>query len=180
MRRYKATIKAGRGLSEVWIEDCGFVGWWATNRDGWPLAGPCSSERKLRAEVAALRRRIASGEYAPRVADGEEVAHYGEVEWRYLCSAWAYSKRVYIRDGEVYTLSIKVPPLYKGKEVPLVLCEEHKMAGVAFAPSPEIWEEVAPCGECYALTVAQSPGAVRRRPSWPFRVEGLQVEGRNT
>ena len=180
MRRYKATIKAGRGLSEVWIEDCGFVGWWATNRDGWPLAGPCSSERKLRAEVAALTGGILPGGDAPSVADGEEVAHYGEVEWRYLCSAWAYSQRIFLRDGEVYTLSNKVSPLYEGKEVPLMLCEEHSTSGVVFAPSPEIWEEVAHCVGCYTQTVAQSPTAVRRRPSWPFRVEGLQVEGRNT
>jgi len=109
----------------------------------------------------------------------------GEVEWGYLVSAWTYSQRIYIRDGEVYPLSIKVSPLYKGKEVPLVLCEEHSTwgcvwgdSGVVFAPSPEIWEEVAHCGECYAQTVAQSPTAVRRRPGWPFRVEEIHAEGR--
>ena len=69
MRRYKATIKAGRGLSEVLVtRQCG--SWWGLYNNGveqgYPVAGPCGSERKLRAEVASLRRDIVSGRYAPR------------------------------------------------------------------------------------------------------------------
>ena len=70
MRRYKATIKAGRGLSEVLVtRQCG--SWWGLYNTGllekgYPVAGPCGSERKLRAEVASLRRDIVSGKYAPR------------------------------------------------------------------------------------------------------------------
>ena len=69
MRRYKATIKAGRGLSEVLVtRQCG--SWWGLYNNGvekgYPVAGPCRTEQELRAEVASLRRDIVSGKYAPR------------------------------------------------------------------------------------------------------------------
>ena len=69
-------IRAGKGLSEVLVTftrrpraggtTYRAAAWWGIGPEGYPLAGPCSSERKLRAEVAALRRYIASREYAPR------------------------------------------------------------------------------------------------------------------
>ena len=73
MDEYKSNIRAG--LSEVGVEYTRRPGggttyvhpsWWGIGPEGYPLAGPCSSERKLRAQVASLRRDIASGEYTPR------------------------------------------------------------------------------------------------------------------
>jgi len=40
--------------------------WWALTNDGCAVAGPCSSERKLRREMAELNRLIRAGAYADR------------------------------------------------------------------------------------------------------------------
>ena len=70
----KFTIRGGNGLGEVLLVYTNRFGgttyvspaWWGVAPQGYALAGPCSSERALRKEIAALRRLIASGEYVPR------------------------------------------------------------------------------------------------------------------
>ena len=69
-----ATIQGSKGLAGIRIffghtpDSTTYVypAWWGIDEEGHVLTGPQPSERKLRAEVAMLRRRIAAGEYTPR------------------------------------------------------------------------------------------------------------------
>ena len=70
----KNTIRGSKGLGSIRVAFTRtpngttyvYPAWWGIDEEGHVLTGPQPSERKLRAEVAMLRRRIAAGEYTPR------------------------------------------------------------------------------------------------------------------
>ena len=78
-----------------------------------------------------------------------------QISWEWLASQWSHGKRVYQRDGELYTLPMNVAPLYKGLEVALELCSGHGHA--RWLPGPECWKEIFRCLDCIALTQAANP-----------------------